>query len=134
MEKTNFEADDYTIEELEKIFDLEKPYSKEELDEVANNYIETYMKKNHREYVLFFQKAKFRLEAEITRKKLNYKMPENNTIVSKNEMEKYNIIDRSKLLSQNNQIKLGTLNQNEHYTFNNMEEFSNIRGELKYSF
>jgi len=27
-----------------------------------------------------------------------------------------------------------TLNQNEHYTFNNMEEFSNIRGELKYSF
>jgi len=114
MDETNFNADDYTVEELEKIFDLEKPYSKTDLDAVANDFIETYMKKNHRDYVLFFQKAKFILEAEITKEEMNYKTPTSNTFVSRNEMEKYNIIDRSKLLSQNNPVKMGTLNQNEH--------------------
>ncbi|MAR50760.1 MAG: hypothetical protein CML42_06515 [Rhodobacteraceae bacterium] len=114
MDETNFNADDYTVEELEKIFDLEKPYSKTDLDAVANDFIETYMKKNHRDYVLFFQKAKFILEAEITKEEMNYKTPTSNTFVSRNEMEKYNIIDRSKLLSQNNPVKIGTLNQTEH--------------------
>ena len=89
MDETNFNADDYTVEELEKIFDLEKPYSKTDLDAVANDFIETYMKKNHRDYVLFFQKAKFILEAEITKEEMNYKTPTSNTFVSRNEMEKY---------------------------------------------
>ena len=114
MDETNFNAGDYTVEELEKIFNLEKPYSKTDLDAVANDFIETYMNKNHRGYVLFFQKAKFMLEAEITQEEMNYKTPTSNTFVSGNEMEKYNIIDRSKLLSQNNPVKMGTLNQNEH--------------------
>tara|TARA_X000000950_G_scaffold270865_1_gene351208 strand:- start:4822 stop:6402 length:1581 start_codon:yes stop_codon:yes gene_type:complete len=112
--ETNFNADDYTVEELENIFELEKPYTKKELDDVANNYIEKYMNKNHRDYVLFFQRAKFILEAEITETKEKYKISETNTQVSKNEMEKYNIIDRSKLLSVNNPVKIGTLNQTEH--------------------
>ena len=50
---TNFNVEDYTIEELENIFSLEKPYTKEELDDIANEYIERYMKKNHRDFVLF---------------------------------------------------------------------------------
>ena len=40
-------------------------------------------------------------------------MPEINT-GSKNEMEKYNIIDRSKLISESSPVKIGTLNQTEH--------------------
>jgi len=112
--ETNFNADEYTIEELENIFELEKPYTKKQLDDVANNYIKKYMNKNHRDFVLFFQKAKFILEAEVTETKQNYKIPETNTQVSKNEMEKYNIIDRSKLLSVNNTVKIGILNQTEH--------------------
>ena len=111
---TNFNVEDYTIEELENIFSLEKPYTKEELDDIANEYIERYMKKNHRDFVLFFQKAKFILEAEVTEIKQNFKMPEINTKVSKNEMEKYNIIDRSKLISESSPVKIGTLNQTEH--------------------